>query len=68
MYAQLLGLKTPWSVEDVKLDMLGKRVEVVLVSDDGKLTCPECGMECGRYDSRERRWMTCLRNFGPVEA
>ena len=56
LYAHLLGLKTPWSVEDVKLDMPGKRVEVVLVSDAAKLTCPECGEACGRYDSRERRW------------
>lgn len=56
LYAHLLGLKTPWSVEDVKLDMPGKRVEVVLVSDAAKLTCPECGDACGRYDSRERKW------------
>jgi transposase len=55
LYATILGIKAPWAVTDVKLDPGNKKVEVFL-EHQGKTVCPDCGLECGRYDSRERRW------------
>ena len=54
LYAQLLGLESPWSVDSVELGE--SSVEVFLHSGSGGLACPECGNSCSRYDSRERRW------------
>jgi len=55
LYARILGIEEPWSVVDVMLDQPNKKVEVFL-EHEGKTACPECGEDCGRYDSRERRW------------
>lgn len=56
LYASILGIETPWSVVDVKLDQAGKKVEVFLDHTAKRASCPECGVDCGRYDHRERRW------------
>jgi transposase len=56
LYAGILGIQAPWTVVDVKLDQPGKKVEVFLECEAKKGPCPECGEDCGRYDSRERRW------------
>jgi len=57
LYAKLLGITSPWSVEDVELDMKAREVVVrVAVADDDALKCPECFRPCGRHDTRERRW------------
>lgn len=54
LYAQLLGLKEPWKVSDVEITP--STVEVRLSNDANQLACPECGTDCSRYDSRQRRW------------
>jgi transposase len=54
LYAQLLGIESPWVVSRVELT--SEAVEVYLESGAGKLPCPECGAASARYDSRERRW------------
>lgn len=57
LYAKLLGITSPWGVEDVELDMKTREVLVhVAVVDDDKLKCPTCFEPCGRHDTRERRW------------
>ena len=68
LYSQILGISSPWSVNDVKLDLSASSVEVVVGRVPGaKLACPECGKQCPGYDSRERKWRhldTCqLRTF-----
>jgi len=56
-YAQLLGLKTPWRVTDVKLDIDQLRVDIGVSFDGTSSCCPECGKECKVYDqSAERSW------------
>ena len=53
----LLGLDQSWLVENVRLDMPQKKVEIALKFSGGPLTCPECGKSCTRHDlTSERTW------------
>ena len=42
-YENILGLKTPWTVEAVKLDTMGKSVEVKVKYAEGTLWASEAG-------------------------
>ena len=57
LYAQILGVKRPWRVSGVKLELEGGDVEVFVErgGEEG-LACPECGAASSGYDKRERRW------------
>ena len=57
-YALLLGVKSPWGVCGVNLDMTGKRVEIRLAWGMGHgVSCPECGKGCTMADhAPERTW------------
>ena len=57
-YQQLLGLKKPWAVSEVKLDVAGGEVVVFLGHDDGhRWSCPGCGEAAPLYDhSAQRTW------------
>lgn len=57
-YALLLGVKSPWAVEGVKLDVAGKRVEIGVEWTSGhEVPCPQCGKFCSIADhAPERRW------------
>jgi transposase len=57
LYQQILGLRSPWRVADVQLDVKGKSVSVAVI-DDGTVAhgCPECGQPCPGYDRLERTW------------
>ena len=57
-YALLLGVKSPWEVSEVQLDMAGKRVEIGLEWGQGaEVFCPECGRQCALADhAPERIW------------
>lgn len=57
LYGKILGIESPWMVEDVRLDVDGGEVEVWLGhGGPAPLECPECGRPLGAYDSRQRRW------------
>lgn len=56
LYAQILGIETPWKVEDVELDREGGEVRVFVVWGSGRLECAECGARCPRHDTRRRSW------------
>lgn len=58
LYQQILGLRSPWSVGTIQLDLQWRRVEVSVVHPDGtKFACPECGRELACYDHvPEREW------------
>jgi transposase len=55
LYAQILGITSPWHVSDVRLDVPAGKVEVI-VEHRGTACCPQCGKSCPGYDSRLRRW------------
>lgn len=57
-YGLLLGIKSPWGVSGVKLDLAGKRVEIGLEWAQGQgVSCAQCGRECTMADhAPERTW------------
>ncbi len=57
LYATILGVQTPWTVERVELDVAGGAVHVWLArSEDAAAQCPGCQTACPIYDHREREW------------
>ena len=57
LYAQILGIKSPWQVIQVELAL--SRGEVTVHIKQAKETqscCPTCGKVSPGYDSRIRRW------------
>lgn len=56
LYAKLLGLKHPWSLVEVKLDMDNNRVDLYLTDASGaKHPCPKCAKVTPVYDHREEQ-------------
>jgi transposase len=56
LYAQILGISSPWSVARVELAHEDGEVRIHIANEQKRLPCPECDRACGRYDSRPRRW------------
>src|SRR6266480_2292713 len=57
LYATILGVQAPWTVERVELDVAGGAVHVWLARrEDAAAQCPECQTACPIYDHREREW------------
>jgi len=56
LYRQLMGLRDPWKVSEVRVDFEGLTVDVwVEWPPERKAPCPECGAGCAIYDHREER-------------
>lgn len=56
-YAQILGLRTPWQVQSVELDLSGHKVEVRLGYPEGTLwACPDTEQRLPCHDHVERKW------------
>jgi len=57
LYAQILGIKRPWQVSGVDLNVPEGEVTVQVEQEEGvRSCCPTCGKESPGYDSRTRRW------------
>jgi transposase len=56
LYRQILGIQSPWRVEDVELRLDDREVHVQLVCEQRELPCPSCGTLCPQHDARPRRW------------
>ena len=56
LYEGILGLKTPWKVEAVKLDTGKKSVEVKVSYQEGTLWASEAGERLPVYDHVARSW------------
>jgi transposase len=56
LYEVLLGLKKPWGVEEVKVDPVEKKIEVVVKYEEGTLWGDEEGRRLPTHDHVERRW------------
>lgn len=56
-YAQLLGLKTPWKVTEIDLDLSNDQVDINVSYQSSRGCCPDCGEDSPIYDkSGERSW------------
>jgi transposase len=57
LYATILGLEAPWTVERVEVDLQDGAVHVWLSREEGAaVECPECRAARPIYDHREREW------------
>lgn len=57
LYAQILGITSPWQVASVELNASEGEVTVEVEQEPGvRACCPTCGKESPGYDSRRRRW------------
>ncbi|MGB1271891.1 MAG: ISL3 family transposase [Endozoicomonas sp.] len=57
LYAQILGIKSPWVVHDVQLSYQNTEVTVSIdLKPNARLTCPHCAKTCSGYDTRVKRW------------
>jgi transposase len=58
LYAQILGIESPWRVERVELQLKMEEVHVFLEhSAEAEWACPQCGQNCPLYDHQaERQW------------
>jgi transposase len=57
-YGTLLGISSPWKIEDVKINTDDKKVTIIVTWPKGeKVLCPTCGKYHSVYDHRaERSW------------
>jgi transposase len=56
LYSQILGIREPWKVDRIELDLKQGEVNVRLTHDAGsEWPCPECGTPCPLYDHQPRR-------------
>ena len=58
LYEYLLGIKAPWSVSQIELDVKSKKVNVWVEHQQGvKWLCPKCQKHLAVYDhAKERAW------------
>lgn len=56
LYAQILGVQSPWHVRAVDLRVADGEVEVLVEHRGTGLECPQCGSASSGYDTRRRRW------------
>jgi len=55
LFTSALGLRPPWSVEDVKLDTAGRRIDFEITCQGGPMACPACGAAHQPLHDRLRR-------------
>lgn len=56
LYEQILGITSPWHVEEVELQLQKGQILIGVEGSAEAEICPECGRRCPRYDSTERSW------------
>jgi transposase len=57
LYAQILGISAPWSVDTVDLNLQAHRVTVTVSFNEGfEFACPTCQKASPRYDKKQRQW------------
>lgn len=57
LYAQILGIASPWSVDSVELVLADQKVSIKVSFNEGfDFVCPVCGQRSPRYDKVRRQW------------
>jgi len=57
LYTQVLGVKPPWMIRGVQLDLKQRTVTISVSYDKSvAVACPVCGGQASIYDHQKRRW------------
>ena len=57
LYAQILGIQSPWQVSDVELSCNSEEVKVIVEPEaDAEFCCPQCNTVRPGYDKRKKQW------------
>ncbi len=56
LYQAVLGLRAPWTVVKVELDVTRQQVTVTVEAGLGPYPCPKCQEAVPGYDRKRRRW------------
>lgn len=56
LYNKILQLEEPWEVSGVHLEESSGQITVVVSCNASSMSCPKCGTDSKRYDSRVRQW------------
>ena len=57
LFTSALGLQGPWSVKEVELDTVGRRIDFTLACNAKQLSCPLCeAPDQGVHDRLKRQW------------
>jgi len=57
LYTQVLGVKSPWMIRGVQLDLKQRTVTISVSYDKSvPVACPVCGGQAAIYDHQKRRW------------
>ena len=57
LFTSALGLQAPWSVKEVELDTVGRRIDFTLACNAKQLSCPLCeAPDQGVHDRLKREW------------
>lgn len=56
LYQAVLGLRPPWTVVNVELDVKRQQITVTVEAGWGPHPCPECQEAVPGYDRKRRRW------------
>lgn len=56
LYQAVLGLRAPWAVVNVELDVTRQQVTVTVEAGSGPHPCPACQETVPGYDRKRRRW------------
>lgn len=56
LYQQIMGLRSPWRVTDVRMDAKAQEIEVTATCDETTWGCPTCGQRAHIHGYERRRW------------
>lgn len=56
LYEQVLGLREPWSVEQVRLEKEQQQIVIRVQCTEQVWGCPECGQRAHVHDYQTRQW------------
>lgn len=56
LYTQVLGIRLPWKVGSVTMNVSGGEIVVHVSCERSGHVCSHCGVECPHHDTKTRRW------------
>ena len=69
LYTKVLGVKPPWMVRGVQLNLKQRTVTISVSHDNSEpVACPICQGQASIYDHLKRRWRLLRGSWGEAAA